>query len=271
VSTGGLCANDPDADSDVLTARLMSGPSHGSLTLHDDGTFDYAPAAGFHGADQFTYRAVDGHAFSEVTTVSVTVNSVNDAPVALDDSYHVHEGAVLNVILKYGVLANDTDPDNEDSDPDNNDQLTMVLDTDVSHGSLTFGGGGWIQYIPDRDFFGTDSFTYRASDGESLSEEATVVIEVSPSLPGDADRNGVVDAEDAALVAQYWGRTDAWWEMGDFDRDGRVGLRDAAILAANWGARREEAFLSAIPEPGAFTLLAALIMASVVIRRRGAC
>src|SRR5262249_33692575 len=83
---GGL-ANDSDVDGTPLTAALVTGPSHGTLTLNSNGSFTYSPAATYNGPDSFTYKASDGTANSNTATVSITVNPVNDAPVAVNDSY----------------------------------------------------------------------------------------------------------------------------------------------------------------------------------------
>ena len=77
----GVLANDSDPDLDPLTAVLVAGPSHAaSFTLNADGSFSYTPLANFNGTDSFTYRANDGSAFSNIATVTITVNAVNDAP-----------------------------------------------------------------------------------------------------------------------------------------------------------------------------------------------
>jgi VCBS repeat-containing protein len=52
--------NDSDSDDDLLRTILASGPSHGQLTLNDDGSFTYSPDSDFHGLDSFAYRASDG-------------------------------------------------------------------------------------------------------------------------------------------------------------------------------------------------------------------
>src|SRR5439155_894991 len=57
VSAPGVLANDTDADGDTLTAVLVSGPSHGTLTLNADGSLVYMPALNFNGTDTFTYKA----------------------------------------------------------------------------------------------------------------------------------------------------------------------------------------------------------------------
>ncbi|HUQ53067.1 MAG TPA: tandem-95 repeat protein, partial [Gammaproteobacteria bacterium] len=80
LTAASVLANDSDVDGNTLTARLVSGPAHGSLTLNADGTFVYTPVANFNGADSFTYRAFDGTTTSNPATVSIAVKSVNDAP-----------------------------------------------------------------------------------------------------------------------------------------------------------------------------------------------
>src|SRR5262249_20296085 len=109
-SAPGVLANDSDPDGDAITARLVSGPSHGTLTLNSNGSFTYTPAANYNGPDSFTYQANDGNANSNTATVSITVNPVNDAPVAVNDAYSTNEDTPLSVAAP-GVLANDSDVD----------------------------------------------------------------------------------------------------------------------------------------------------------------
>jgi VCBS repeat-containing protein len=167
----GVLANDTDVDGDTLTAVLVAGPSHGSLTLSSDGSFVYTPAANYHGGDTFTYKANDGTADSSTATVSITVSAVNDAPVAAADSYSTNEDAVLTVAAGSGVLANDTDVDL--------DPLTAVLVAGPSHGSLTLNANGSFVYTPATNYHGGDTFTYKANDGTVDSNTATVSITVN--------------------------------------------------------------------------------------------
>ena len=80
VQAPGLLANDSDPADDPLTAVVASSPSHGTLTLAANGSFTYTPAQNFNGSDSFTYQASDGTPSSNLATVLITVNPVDDAP-----------------------------------------------------------------------------------------------------------------------------------------------------------------------------------------------
>ncbi len=82
VPAPGVLDNDTDDDMDTLTAILVSDPSNGSVALGADGSFTYNPDPDYNGPDSFTYMADDGIDSSNVATVSLTVNDVNDPPVA---------------------------------------------------------------------------------------------------------------------------------------------------------------------------------------------
>jgi VCBS repeat-containing protein len=170
VAAPGVLANDTDADNNALTARLVSGTSHGTLTLNSDGSFTYTPSPNYNGVDGFTYKANDGSADSNVATVSITVTPVNDAPVAANDSYSTAEDTPLTVSAP-GVLANDTDVDG--------DALSAVLVNGPAHGTLTLNANGSFTYSPASNYNGADSFTYKANDGSADSNVATVNITVT--------------------------------------------------------------------------------------------
>ena len=169
---GFLCIldNDTDADGDSLGAVLVSSVSSGILTLSPNGDFVYQPAANFNGADSFTYRATDGTLLSNIATVTITVQAVNDAPTAVADGYSTDEDQLLNVSAP-GVLGNDTDVDGN--------PLTAALVDDVGNGSLTLNANGSFSYTPTGAFNGTDSFTYEANDGGLDSNTVTVTITVN--------------------------------------------------------------------------------------------
>ncbi len=188
VAAPGVLGNDTDAESNPLTAALVSGPTHSSsFTLNPNGSFSYTPAANYSGSDTFTYKANDGSLDSNVATVTITVNAVNDAPVANADSYSTNEDTPLTVAAA-GVLSNDTDIEGS----------TLSVGTPrpasgPSHGSLTLNADGSFSYTPNANYNGPDSFTYFANDGTvNSASAATVSITVNPvnDAPLCSDQSG---------------------------------------------------------------------------------
>jgi VCBS repeat-containing protein len=268
--SNGVLANDTDQDNDPLTTSLVSGPGHGTLTLLANGSLTYAPVANYHGTDSFTYKAYDGKAYSNVTTVTLSVASVNDIPVATGETYQILKGEQRVVYSWEGLLVNDTDADNTDGDPTNDTTLSAVLGASTSHGTLSLYGNGAFMYTPLVDFVGTDSFTYRAYDGQVYSDMTAVLLNVSMPIqvPGDATGDGLVNQADAAVLATHWGHGGETWSTGDFNGDGVVGPADASILAANWGASAGEAGGTSVPEPSSLVLLVLAAVAAVCRRGR---
>src|SRR5262249_13054735 len=159
-------------------------------TSNPDGSFSYTPATNFFGTDTFTYQANNGHVSGTAQTVTVTVNQINHAPVAVDDLYTTRAGQPpLTVTAANGLLPNDTDS--------NDDPLTAVLVANPAHGKLVFNTDGSFTYTPNAGFSGTDSFTYRAYDAQALSNVATVSLTVNhaptPAVRGDYDGDGKAD------------------------------------------------------------------------------
>ncbi|MCA9246607.1 MAG: tandem-95 repeat protein [Planctomycetales bacterium] len=169
----GILENDIDADGDFLTAHLVSETSLGMLVFSIDGSFGYYPEPDYVGTDSFTYRAHDGSQYSNVATVTLNVRPMPDLPVAEDDAYEVDEDSSLTVDVAQGVLTNDSDVDGDVIE-------SGAVQQDVAHGTLTFNADGSFEYTPDADFFGIDSFTYRATAAGDESNDATVTITVNP-------------------------------------------------------------------------------------------
>jgi VCBS repeat-containing protein len=170
VDAPGVLGNDSDVESSSLTAKLVEGPASGAFELHADGSFSYTPPSSFVGGQTFTYRANDGAQDSAIATVTIEVTAPKVAPVARDDAYSTDEDTELVVSNADGVLANDTDA--------NDDALTATLVDGPRHGALDLKSGGGFRYTPDANYNGADSFTYKASDGELESATKTVRITV---------------------------------------------------------------------------------------------
>ncbi len=156
-----LTGTDPDGD--PLTFAIATNPAHGAVSGTPPNV-TYTPAANYNGADSFTYTSNDGAVTSVPATVSITVNAVNDAPVANAQSVSTNEDTAKAITL--------TGSDVEGS------PLTFAIATNPSNGTLS-GSGANRTYTPALNYNGPDSFTFTVNDGTLTSTPATVSITVS--------------------------------------------------------------------------------------------
>ena len=170
-AANGVLKNDSDPDNDALTVEVATGPAHGTLQLNADGSFVYTPTADYNGTDTFTYRIKDGTHTSDPITVTLTINAVNEPPVAVADSYTVNEDTTLTVTVDNGVLKNDTDVEN--------DAMTVEVVQQPAYGTLTLNANGSFTYVPLANFYGAVTFTYRAKDASGQSQPITVTITIN--------------------------------------------------------------------------------------------
>lgn len=200
-SSSGVLVNDTSPNSNFLTARLISPPVFGSLTLNPDGSFVYQAANNYTGPDSFRYVANDGFYDSDPATVNLTVFAMNHPPVAVNDAYTVTANGILT-IPSPGVLNNDTDPENN--------ALVATLVSGTSNGTLVLYSNGSFTYTPQQNFQGVDSFTYQASDTNSLSNVATVTITVgSPTPVTNPNRRVILGQESGGELKVLAGETGA--------------------------------------------------------------
>ncbi len=159
-----------DGDGDTLTYLIVLDPSNGSLSGSPPNLI-YRPNTNFNGVDTFTFKVNDAKADSNEATVTVTVNPVNDAPVAVDDSASVTQNSGPNTIY---VLTNDSDVDG--------DTLSVSAVGPAMYGTTSTDGFG-VTYVPNAGFCGVDVFTYTATDDDLTpltSNLATVTLIVEP-------------------------------------------------------------------------------------------
>jgi autotransporter-associated beta strand protein len=153
-----------DIDSTIQDYAIVSGPTNGTLT----GTapnLTYTPNANFNGSDSFTFTANDGAANSNTATVSITVNPVNDAPVASNGSANTNEDTPVAITL----VATDIDSAIQN----------YAIVSSPANGSLS-GTAPNLTYTPNANYHGSDSFSFTANDGIADSNTATVSITVNP-------------------------------------------------------------------------------------------
>lgn len=197
VAAPGVLANDTDAEGNPLTAVLVSTTTNGTLLLNANGSFTYTPNANFNGSDSFTYRANDGIALSNIATVTITVNAVNDPPVANADTKSTAEDTPLSFPAT-DLTANDSPgPANESGQT-----LTVTgVSSPSSAGGTVLLSAGNVTYTPPPNFFGLDSFSYTICDNGSPSLCATGTVNVTVTAVNDPP----VANNDAATVVENSG------------------------------------------------------------------
>lgn len=182
-------ANDEDSDGGTLAITGYTTPEHGEVSRSGD-VFTYIPAPNFNGADSFTYTLDDSQGASSTGHVSITVQPVNDPPVAIADSSSLDEDASVQL----DVLANDSDIDGDD--------LSVADITQPNHGTATVVGAS-IQYTPELNFYGADHFTYEVTDRNGESRVADVILTVASVNDGPTATPDTVSVdEDASVVLQ---------------------------------------------------------------------
>ena len=161
-----------DGQDDVLTAVLISGPAHGTLTLAANGDFVYTPDANYNGTDKFIYKArSQSGAETLATEVNINLNPVNDAPTGISQTLTTLEDTAI--VLNLMGAFQDVD----------GDSLTLSLVSQPGLGTLTAittgpNAGKWL-YTPKANKAGRDSFALRVWDGKVWSNTIKFTVNIT--------------------------------------------------------------------------------------------
>jgi len=188
--------SDVDGDSLTLESTLVDSVDHGTVTLNSDGSFEYTPERNFNGSDSFTYRINDGNGETDTATVNLTVNPVNDAPVAQDNEMTANEDNTVTI----DVLSNDSDPENDELSISN-------LNVEGTNGTVT-NQNGTLEYDPDGNFNSlaegeqaTDSFIYTVRDANGATNTASVTVTIEGANDAPVAQNDEVTINEDDRVA----------------------------------------------------------------------
>ena len=191
ISIDVLCT---DGDNDELFYQLLEKPQHGAYEWLPPNTVIYTPTTDFVGTDRFTFRSHDGQDFSNVSTITLVINAVNDAPIIVTQPISTTRNNNVAIVL----AATDAE-----SDP-----ITYTLVSSPTHGALS-GAIPNLLYTPDANFIGEDSFGFRASDAQGAATLATVNITVLPTNTAPVAENLTLSTTQESAVAVTLTATDA--------------------------------------------------------------
>lgn len=173
----------------VFTYTIVNPPQHGILS-GSGANRTYTPDADYFGPDSFTYRANDGALDSNVSTVSITVTAVNDAPIPAIDSKTTQEDTPLSFPAS-DLTANDSPGSANESG-----QTLSVTAVASNTGGTVSLNAGTVTFTPSSHFSGTASFTYTVCDNGQTSGVSdpkcaigTVNVTVTPSGPAPCSTN----------------------------------------------------------------------------------
>ncbi len=166
-------SNDTDIDGDNLAVNItpVTPPANGSISLLASGSYSYTPNPDFNGTDSFEYEICDtgNPVMCDTAMVTVNITAVNDAPIAVTDSFHT----VMDTALIANVLQNDTDIDG--------DMLSLsAITVNPANGTATILPNGDIQYQPNPGYIGTDQLTYEVCDSGALCDLMTITLVIEP-------------------------------------------------------------------------------------------
>jgi hypothetical protein len=156
-----------EVDGDNIQFNVVNNPSNGNVTISGT-TATYTPNQDWNGTDTFNFEVVDVSSKSilNTATATITVNPINDAPVANNMSVSTNENRMMQLDITLDVT--DVDGDN----------LTYAIVSGVSDGTTSLSGST-VTYTPNQDWNGTDTFAFKANDGTVDSNIAVVTITVS--------------------------------------------------------------------------------------------
>jgi VCBS repeat-containing protein len=188
--------NATDVDSPSISYVVATQPVNGTLEAFNatTGTFTYRPKLNFFGSDSFSFKAYDGQAYSDAAVVSIAVSAVNDLPTSQSIVLVVAEDGVASGQL----IGSDIESTN----------ILFVKVSDPANGSISnfSGTAGTFEYRPNANYNGSDSFTFRVSDGTSVSVTSSVTIIVnSVNDAPTVAASSITVIEDLAYVGQMSG------------------------------------------------------------------
>ena len=171
-----LLANDINLADTPVTLVVETLPQFGSITLHQDGTFEYVHSGEEEFQDSFSYRVTDSDGESDTANVTITINRVSDTePDAIDDEVAVDRGQSVSSLIdgSTSVLANDLGL--------NDTPITISLvSPPTNQSAFSLNADGSFFYEHDGGPSESDQFVYSITDNDGQTDTATVTVTLPP-------------------------------------------------------------------------------------------
>lgn len=166
VHVGTVSMNEYEPEGEEMIWEIISGPSHGDVLWSQNGSYTYTPDLNYFGSDEITYMVLDPMGADGTATLSITINAVNDAPVAGNDAVTTNEDQSVNST----VASNDSDAEMQ--------PLTFNVVNGALNGMFIMAPNGSFGYSPNADFNGVENITYQVCDNTFLCTTANLTITV---------------------------------------------------------------------------------------------
>lgn len=210
-----VAANDLALSStlDLTSIVITQAPTHGSTVINNDGTVTYTNDGKAWLTDSFSYTIKNSTGtVSAAATVKITINPVNQAPKAVNDTASVVRSATKNI----SIAANDTDVENQ------LDFTTITFTQQPTHGTVTLNPNGTVKYVNDGNAATSDTFKYTIKDLQgNLSNEATVTLTITANVAPTAVADTATVAEGSNITVNV--------ASNDTDSDGTIDLTSIVI------------------------------------------
>lgn len=236
--------NDFDPNGDPIYVSSIDWVSGGTAFVNADQTITFTPDADFNGSAAFGYTISDGQLFASANAW-ITVNPINDAPVASNDLFGTYRDTPLT-IYEWDLTSNDVDVDF--------DYLSVISVENATGGTVSLEFGA-IVFTPTAGYSGWAGFDYTISDGQTF---ATGHVDVNVrsvyyfSLTGGgtlSSSNGTqfsvtshdivsltVDASGAYQYQMFFDGSDVGLTLASENVDAFTFLDDGTILVSTVGA-----------------------------------
>ncbi|MEY8251946.1 MAG: tandem-95 repeat protein, partial [Colwellia sp.] len=158
---------DTEKNIDITSIEIINSPAQGTVAVDSvNGHLIYQPNQNFYGSDELTYQISDTTGLSSnQASVLLTIESVNDLPLANSDQYELVE----DIEQQLTILDNDQDIDGQ------LDLTSLIITTAPDFGKLTINYDGSVTYVSALNYAGVDSFSYQIADNEAGISEQTLV------------------------------------------------------------------------------------------------